>query len=78
MTTTAARKNPYFNLVEKNSKGFLKLSKVFKRKIYTRQDAPKVLEHVASMYALKPNFIIKKKISWTEICQTLMLVFYLH
>ena len=61
MTTTAARKNPYFNLVEKNSKGFLKLSKVFKRKIYTRQDAPKVLEHVASMYALKPNFIIKKK-----------------
>ncbi len=61
MTTTIARKNPYFNLVEKNSKGFLKLSKVLKRKIYTRQDAPKVLEHVASMYALKPNFIIKKK-----------------
>lgn len=59
MTTTAARKNPYFNLVEKNSKGFLKLSKNLKKKIFTRQDAPKVFEHVASMYALKPNFILK-------------------
>ena len=34
MTTTAARKNPYFNLVEKNSKGFLKLSKNLKKNLY--------------------------------------------
>ena len=53
-----ARKNPYFNLVE-HEEGFLKISKKLKTPIIRRQDAPKVFEHVASIYVLSPNFIRK-------------------
>ena len=60
-TITEARKNPYFNLVEINSNGYLKLSKEPKKRIVRRQDCPKVYEHVANAYIFKPEFIIKKK-----------------
>ena len=60
-TITEARKNPYFNLVEINSNGYLKLSKGQKKRIVRRQDCPKVYEHVANAYIFKPEFIIKKK-----------------
>jgi CMP-N-acetylneuraminic acid synthetase len=60
-TITEARKNPYFNLVEINDNGYLKLSKESKKRIIRRQDCPKVYEHVASTYIFKPEFIIKKK-----------------
>lgn len=36
--------NPYFNMVEKDSRGFLKKSKKFKKNIKTRQDAPIVFQ----------------------------------
>ena len=55
-----ARKNPYFNLVEEEN-GFLKISKKLENQIIRRQDAPKVFEHVASIYVLSPNFIRKAK-----------------
>ena len=60
-TIATARKNPYFNLVEIKSNGYLKLSKDLKKKIVRRQDCPKVYEHIAGAYILKPKFIIKKK-----------------
>ena len=60
-TIATARKNPYFNLVEIKSNGYLKLSKDLKKKIVRRQDCPKVYEHVSGAYILKPEFIIKKK-----------------
>ena len=40
-------------------KGFLKISKPLKKNIVCRQDAPKVYEHVASMYAISPKYILK-------------------
>ena len=52
-----ARKNPYFNMVEENDKGFLKISKQINPIIKCRQDAPKVFEHVASIYVLSPDYI---------------------
>lgn len=52
-----ARKNPYFNLLECNSEGALKISKELPGTIVRRQDAPAVYEHVASIYALAPNYI---------------------
>ena len=55
-TICNARKNPYFNLVE-HEEGFLKISKKLKTPIIRRQDAPKVYEHVASIYVLSPEFI---------------------
>ena len=36
--------NPYFNMMELDSKGFLKFSKKLRKEIYNRQDAPKVYQ----------------------------------
>ena len=36
--------NPYFNIMELDSKGFLQFSKKLKKKIWNRQDAPKVYQ----------------------------------
>lgn len=47
-----SRKNPYFNMVEKEEDGFLKLSKPLSKKILRRQDAPIVYDHVASIYTI--------------------------
>ena len=47
-----SRKNPYFNMVEKEENGFLKLSKPLSKKILRRQDAPIVYDHVASIYTI--------------------------
>jgi len=52
-----ARKNPYFNLLETNDEGALKVSKKLPGTIVRRQDAPNVYEHVASIYALAPDYI---------------------
>lgn len=47
-----SRKNPYFNMVEKEENGYLKLSKPLSKKILRRQDAPIVYDHVASIYTI--------------------------
>ena len=60
-TIVRAKKNPYFNLVEPNKYGYLKLSKNTNNSVVRRQDAPKVFEHVANTYVLKPNFISKTR-----------------
>ena len=61
LSVAEARKNPYFNLLEYNKNGFLTISKkIIKKHINRRQDAPEVLEHVANIYVMKPNFIRKK------------------
>jgi CMP-N-acetylneuraminic acid synthetase len=53
-----ARKNPYFNMLEIED-GCLRMCKTLpaERKIVRRQDAPRVLEHVASIYVLSPEYI---------------------
>jgi CMP-N,N'-diacetyllegionaminic acid synthase len=56
-TVCNARKNPYFNLVEADAKGALKISKPLPGKILGRQAAPRVFEHVASIYVLAPEYI---------------------
>ena len=54
-----ARKNPYFNVLEKNADGSLKICKKGEdgQWVVRRQDAPEVLDHVASIYVLKPSFL---------------------
>lgn len=59
-TVTEARRNPYFNIMEKKGRYF-KLSKKLKKKIIRRQDAPEVFEHCGVGYAIKPSFLINKK-----------------
>lgn len=51
-----ARKNPYFNMVEEVD-GWLRLSKALPGPIVRRQDAPRVYEHVASIYVLSPQYL---------------------
>lgn len=52
-----ARKNPYFNLVEPNADGALRMSKSLGERVVNRQAAPPVYEHVASIYALDPAYL---------------------
>jgi CMP-N,N'-diacetyllegionaminic acid synthase len=51
-----ARKNPYFNMLEA-AEGCLRISKPLTHPIVRRQDAPRVLEHVASIYVLSPAYL---------------------
>lgn len=55
ITGCSARKSPYFNLVEKNSCGYVKLSKKTEIPIVRRQDAPLCFDLNASIYVWKRN-----------------------
>jgi CMP-N-acetylneuraminic acid synthetase len=57
-SVTNARKNPYFNMVEKQLDGSVVLSKKPLQSIKRRQDAPEVYEMNASMYVYKRKFLL--------------------
>ena len=58
MSCCEARKNPYFNLVEYNDDGYLRVSKTTEGKsVVTRQSAPVVLEHIASTYVISADYL---------------------
>lgn len=56
-TVCAARKNPYFNLVEPDASGALRMSKISSTPVVARQAAPPVYEHVASIYVLAAGYV---------------------
>lgn len=57
-TISEARRNPYFNLVESDAKGVLKMSKSFDEgTVLARQHAPAVFEHVAGTYVLATRYL---------------------
>jgi len=56
-TICEARKNPYFNLVEPDTAGALRMSKSLGPTVVSRQAAPPVYEHVASIYVLDPDYL---------------------
>ncbi|MEJ6403927.1 acylneuraminate cytidylyltransferase family protein [Yoonia sp. 2307UL14-13] len=57
MSCCEARKNPYFNLVEPDETGALKVSKPLPGGVVARQQAPTVYEHAASTYVVKPDYL---------------------
>ena len=58
MSCCEARKNPYFNLVEYDEEGYLRVSKTIEgASVVARQAAPTVLEHIASTYVVSPNYL---------------------
>lgn len=61
VSVSLSRKNPYFNMMEKDKKGFFMLSKKLKKWPAARQLAPQVYDQVASIYCFKREFIINKK-----------------
>jgi CMP-N-acetylneuraminic acid synthetase len=52
-----ARKNPYFNMLLVDEDGRLRICKALPKPLVRRQDAPQVLEHVASVYVLSPAYL---------------------
>ena len=57
MAVCEARKNPYFNLVEPDECGALRMSKQLDTTVVRRQAAPPVYEHVAGPYVLDPVYL---------------------
>ena len=57
MSCCEARKNPYFNLVEPDKNGFLRVSKSMGDNVVARQQAPVVYEHAASTYVVSPDYL---------------------
>ena len=58
---TEAKKNPYFNMMERNNKRYFLCKNKEGKKITARQNAPKVFEHVAGFYYFKRNYILRCK-----------------
>jgi CMP-N,N'-diacetyllegionaminic acid synthase len=56
-TVCRARRNPYFNLVEPDASGALRMSKQVGNTVLARQHAPDVFEHVAGVYVLAPEYL---------------------
>ena len=61
MSCTEARKNPYFNLVEPDEAGSLRISKPLPGGVVARQQAPTVWEHAASTYVVDPAYLKRAK-----------------
>ena len=61
ITGAPARKSPYFNLVELDEKGIVKLSKQATYPVVRRQDAPKCFDMNASIYAWQRDSLFKKE-----------------
>ncbi|MDQ2090463.1 acylneuraminate cytidylyltransferase family protein [Marimonas arenosa] len=61
MSCTEARKNPYFNLVEPDEAGALRISKPLPGGVVARQQAPTVWEHAASTYVVDPSYLKRSK-----------------
>ena len=59
-TVCEARKNPYFNMVEEGKNGAMYMSKTLGPTVIRREDAPRVYEHVASIYAMLPIHVKTK------------------
>ena len=61
MSCCEASKNPYFNLVEPDETGALRVSKPLPGGVVARQQAPQVWEHAASTYVLDPAYLRRAK-----------------
>lgn len=66
ITAASSRRSPYFNLVERNSDGKIKLSKSFDTQVLRRQDAPKTFDMNASIYIWKRETILNEKSLFLE------------
>lgn len=61
ITITQANRNPWFNMIKLNSKGYCKIVNESGSTIYRRQDAKKVYDMTTLAYVLCPSFVLKKK-----------------
>ena len=66
ITAMPSRRSPYFNLVEVDKSGKVKLSKELDSKVLRRQDAPKSYDMNASIYIWKRDTILNEKSIFLE------------
>lgn len=59
ITGAPARKSPYFNLVETDDMGVVRLSKPLDKSVVRRQDAPKCYDMNASIYVWRRNVLFE-------------------
>jgi N-acylneuraminate cytidylyltransferase len=59
ISVTESGRNPYFNMVELDSQGWVHLSKTPNQKVIRRQAAPPVYDMTTVLYTTRPNFILK-------------------
>lgn len=57
MSCCISRKNPYFNMLETDESGALKVSKPLLGQVLSRQAAPTVYDHVGLVYVVKPDYL---------------------
>lgn len=69
-SVTEARRNPYFNMVKKEQKGY---SKVLKSDFAARQQAPEVFDMNASMYAYSPEYLRRAKSIFDGYCEVIQM-----
>ena len=66
LTATEANRNPSFNMVKKIKNGYYDVIMSGKR-IFNRQDAPKVFDLNTVAFVTKPNFILNCKVFLMEM-----------
>lgn len=59
LTVVEARRNPYFNMVKVNKKGFIDIVINPKKHIFNRQKAPKIFDVCTVAYVTTPNYILE-------------------
>lgn len=65
-SVTEARRNPYFNMVKKSDKGYVR---VITSDYTARQQAPEIYDMNASMYAYSPRFLETGKEIFEGYCE---------
>src|SRR5262249_59843733 len=58
ITGTPAYRSPYFNLVERDAKGIVRLSKSLPQRVLRRQDSPECFDMNASVYAWRRDSLL--------------------
>ncbi len=66
ITAAPSRRSPYFNLIEQDKEGKVRIVKKINRQIVRRQDVPKTYDMNASIYIWKRNAILNEKTIFLE------------
>lgn len=70
-SVTDARRNPYFNMVKKSEKGYIR---VISSDYVTRQDSPNIYDMNASLYAYSPEFLGSDKEIFQGYCEIIKMM----
>lgn len=66
ITAAPARRSPYFNLVELNEQGYVRLSKLLDKPIGRRQDSPQCYDMNASIYVWRRDALMQNNTVFLE------------